>query len=282
MGADLQSRNCRRRGRVADRAVSALASCVTRRMMRRPSAAVMAVSGAPDGSRRTQRAAGWLFGYRRSRNTGQTVESAARRSLTNHDFSCEIPPDRGNPACFPGLPQSRRQQIAADHGAVCRKTSRSRARLALRPFRRWCLRRLRLTFLGKFFRQPLDQPLFGGPCRTNERPPRVRERPAVAVADQAAFLERAQPPPRRRLSAAVPPARRESPPIGFTLLASERRVGQPLERLSRRALAGEDAEHVFGNERNKELGEVDEDQVLLRVDAKPRTERAGPTVGAVG
>jgi hypothetical protein len=102
-GADLQSRNCRRRGRVADRAVSALASCLTHRMMRRPSA-VMAVSGAPDGSRRTQRAAGWLFGCRRSRNTGQTVESAARRSLTNHGFSCEVPPDRGNPARFPGLP----------------------------------------------------------------------------------------------------------------------------------------------------------------------------------
>src|SRR5208282_6377025 len=74
-------------------------------------------------------------------------------------------------AC-PGASKSR--SITAQFAG---KRLRSRARLALRPFRRWRLRRLRLTFLGKFFRQPLDQPLFGGHCRTNERPPRVRERP---------------------------------------------------------------------------------------------------------
>jgi len=216
------------------------------------------------------------FGSRRP-NDRLDAKAAPRPSWRPaRRINVEIPLAFPVGAC-PGASKSR--SITAQFAG---KRLRSRARLALRPFRRWRLRRLRLTFLGKFFRQPLDQPLFGGPCRTNERPPRVRERPAVAVADQAAFLERAQPPPRRRLSAAVPPARRESPPIGFTLLASERRVGQPLERLNRRAHAGEDAGHVFGDERNKELGEVDEDQVLLRVDAKPRTERAGPTIGTVG
>jgi hypothetical protein len=40
-------------------------------------------------------------------------------------------------------------------------------------------------------------------------------------------------------------------------------VGQLPDRLNRSAYVGEDAGHVFGNERNKGLGEVDEDQVLV-------------------